>query len=866
MLPSETLDALTLAKDRGPTLAPQTCRSELAAYVHGRIWIAGEAGGVLMTTAPAPAEGALAGVRVLDLTGGVAGPVAGMLLADLGADVVKVATPTSGHAVQHPASVMWDRNKCHVVLDPAVAEQLELLTTLVDRADVVLVGTTGGAVDFDVLLQRGLRPGRPGRWIVLPPYLLGETPWAGGRESGGLLFAWLGHAWSQGSYSDLPVDCLYPLALHMQGVWAATLAVALLIGGQGGRPTADLAVSGGAHGAVLLSPGGFAAGRDDPHIHRPGGPGGALPNYRCYRCADGQWLFFGAFTTAFIIRGFTALGLAGLLDDQRIGGDAARVRLPDNQAWLIQALEQQFARRTRTEWLAALGASDVPVAAVLASHDWLDHEQVRAMGLRAELTDDQGRTVVMPGILIGLSETPASLSPDALKRQTSPRSVLCRWNERPGRAAPASDRAPEPPLRGKRVLDLGTIIAGPFISTLLGELGADVVKVERPPFGDEFRVAHGGRGGVGFAAYNRDQRSVVLDLARPAGADAFTALVRSADVVVENYRPGVIQRLGIDHAALSKINALVTTVSVSAFGGVGPLGDRPGFDPVVQAMSGIMRSQGGPSEDDSPVFLTVPVNDVLAGALGALGACASLYARGRLHRGQHVSVTLSASACLAQAELLVRYEGCPPPLTGGRDFSGRGPLDRLYEAVDGWLRMDARWPEDRGAARLAGLVTDRDATSPEEATSAIARTVRQLPLSEVLRRCSEAGLPAVRARQPRELVDDAGLIEHGLLAVRDRDERGVSRVVAGRWLDIAGIAQAPPRDGPLAGEHSGEVLGEVGFSAEAVADLARAGVVLDATRRAAPHGKTAGTDERDRHGAEERHSDAHPADLRSDDA
>lgn len=787
-----------------------------------------------MTVASAPGEGALAGVRVLDLTEGVAGPVAGMLLADLGADVVKVATPASRHKVLHPTDPMWHRNKCTVALDPASAEQLAWLATLVKRADVVLVGTTAGAVDFDTLLRQGLRPGTMGRWIVMPPYLLGETPWAGGRESGGLLFAWLGHAWSQGSYSDVPVDCLYPLALHMQGIWAATVAVALLIGEQAGRPTPGLAVAGGAHGAALVSPGGFAAGRDDPHIHRPGGPGGALPNYRCYRCADGQWLFLGAFTSAFISRAFAALGLAELLADGRIAGDPARVRLPDNHGWLIQALEQQFARRTRAEWMAILEQSDVPVAAVLESRDWLDHEQVKAMGLRAELADDRGQTVVMPGVLVGLSETPARLTPDALKRQASPRSVLGRWSERPGRAAPASGRSPELPLGGKRVLDLGTIIAGPYISTLLGELGADVVKVERAPFGDEFRVAHGGRGGVGFAVYNRGQRSVVVDLARPAGAAAFSALARTADIVVENYRPGVIERLGFDHAALSQINPLVTTVSVSAFGGVGPLGNRPGFDPVVQAMSGIMRSQGGPDPDDSPVFLTVPVNDVLSAGLGALGACASLYARGRLHRGQHVHVTLAASACLAQAELLVRHEGGPMPPTGGRDFPGRGPLDRLYEAADGWLRIDARWPEDLQAAGSAGLVSRCDATSPEATTAEIARAVRRLPLSEVLRHCAEAGLPAVMARQPRELVGDAALIGHGLLAVRGQDHRGVTRVGPGRWLDLAGIEQPPPRDGPMAGEHSGEVLAEAGFSAEHVAELARTGVVVEATAQAAP--------------------------------
>ena len=145
---------------------------------------------------------------------------------------------------------------------------------------------------------------------------------------------------------------------------------------------------------------------------------------------------------------------------------------------------------------------------------------------------------------------------------------------------------------------------------MLGELGAEVWKIERPPHGDEFRTAHGGRGGAGFSVYNRDQRSLLVDLASEPGAGVFADLVRVSDVVVDNYRVGVLGRLGIDHDRLAAVNPQVTSVSISAFGEAGALAERPGFDPVVQAMSGIMRGQGGTDEANSPVFLTVPINDV----------------------------------------------------------------------------------------------------------------------------------------------------------------------------------------------------------------------------------------------------------------
>jgi crotonobetainyl-CoA:carnitine CoA-transferase CaiB-like acyl-CoA transferase len=766
--------------------------------------------------------GALDGVRVLDLTGGLAGPVAGMLLADLGADVIKIYPPGGGPSRAEPGLHMWDRGKRPAVLDPSLPVDLAALDQLVGAADVVLVGTADGAgraaVGYEALRARGHSPGQPGFWIVMPPYLLGETPWAGEQESAGLLFAWLGHAWGQASYDDIPVDCVFPLALHMQGIWAATTAVALLAGQQRGRRLAPLVVAGGAHGGELVSPGGFAAARAEPHVHRPGGPGGALPNYRCYRCSDGQWLFFGAFTNAFIERGFRAAGVEWVLQDPRVGGVTDKVRLGGNLAWITRELEQAFRRQPRATWLKLLEDADVPAAATASAADWLDHEQVRAIGLRIESRNDAGEPVIMPGALIGLSQTPLSAGHPARTHHPALHDFTSGWSPRPApldpeRLDPEREVA-ELPLAGLRVLNLGTIIAGPYAATLLGELGAEVLKIERPPHGDEFRTAHGGRGGAGFSVYNRDQRSLLLNLADGAGRDVFRQLVRSADVVINNYRSGVLRRLGIEHDDLATVNPLITSVSISAFGETGALSQRPGFDPVVQAMSGIMRTQGGPDEADSPAFLTVPINDVLAAGLAALGVCAALYARERIGRGQLVSVTLCASSCLLQSEHLVRFAGAPPLPAGGRDFAGPGPLDRLYAGADGWVRLASRQAPDVLALALAGLTTapppvDDGADSGPAAADAIASALARLPVAEILRRAAAAGIPAAEARQVPDLTADEQLIRHGLLTVIEQDDTGVTRVGPGRWLEMPGLSHGPPGPAPAAGEHgpAAEFLG-----------------------------------------------------------
>jgi crotonobetainyl-CoA:carnitine CoA-transferase CaiB-like acyl-CoA transferase len=655
------------------------------------------------------------------------------------------------------------------------------------------------------------------------------------------------------------------------------VAVALLIGRQRGLALAPLAVAGGAHGAQLVSPGNFAAGRDEPHVHRPGGPGGALPNYRAYRCGDGEWLFLGAFTNAFIERGLAAAGAGWILEDPRVGGNPGNLRLGQNLTWVTRELEKVFATRPRQEWLDLLEQADCPAAPVNQPGTWLDHDQVRALGLRHEAVSDTGQPVVMPGPLIDLSLTPASVHGPAATSRPGITELRPLWlaagataagttaagttaagattRRQPGGLPSPPTREPEPrepglqpPLSGLRVLDLGTIIAGPYVGTLLADLGADVIKIERPPHGDEFRVAHGGRGGSSFEVYNRDQRSALLDLSGD-GRPLFARLVGSADVVVDNYRAGVASRLGITHDRLAAINPAVVTVSISAFGDTGPLGRRPGFDPIIQAMSGIMRAQGGPDQADSPAFLTVPINDVLAAGLAALGACAALLARTRLGQGQHIGVTLCAASCLLQSGFLVQSEipaesgfltqseyppesrfpaesesGSPAQSgllaqpagdggypAGGRDFPGPGPLDRLYQASDGWVRLAAA-PSQLPVLTAAGLAPPPGQAEPgdEALAAAIAALLAGLPAAEVIARAHAAGIPAVRARQVRELTADAQLIRHDLLTVLDRDDRGVTWVGPGRWLEMPGLAAPTPRDAPQAGEHTDTIRREVG--------------------------------------------------------
>src|SRR5215213_8194570 len=203
------------------------------------------------------------------------------------------------------------------------------------------------------------------------------------------------------------------------------------------------------------------------------------------------------------------------------------------------------------------------------------------------------------------------------------------------------------PLDGVRVVDLTQVMGGPFCTMQLGDLGADVIKVE-PPTGDLSRAMGGAElempGGdhAPFFALNRNKRSIVLDLKRESDREVVLALARTADVIVESARPGVMKRLGVDYDTLSAINPRIIYVSISGFGQTGPYADRPGFDLIAQGMTGIMSVTGEPG--GAPVKSGVPIADLAAGLIAVNGILAALIARGATGRGQYIETSLFEAA------------------------------------------------------------------------------------------------------------------------------------------------------------------------------------------------------------------------------
>ncbi|MGE3909657.1 MAG: CoA transferase, partial [Chloroflexota bacterium] len=434
-----------------------------------------------------------------------------------------------------------------------------------------------------------------------------------------------------------------------------------------------------------------------------------------------------------------------------------------------------------------------------------------------ELDDPERGRVMMPGLCIGLAKTPGEIRTPAPRLGEHTETAGC-WTPRADTpaAAPADDAAVagaqsagRGPLAGLRVLDLGTILAGPYAGSLLALLGANVVKVEAPA-GDAFRE-------TGFV-YNRGMRSLAIDLRAPDGQHAFHQLVSTVDVVLDNSRLGVAGRLRADYASLSAVNPRIVTLSIAGFGEHGPFSHKPAFDPVLQAMSGMMTAQGG---DSDPSFFTIPINDVVAAVTSVLAICLGLYHRNRTGEGQRTWTSLAASSLTMQSGELVRFGGRPPAQRGGRDFAGPSPADRFYRTADGWLRVQA--PSLTALGEALGL-----SRAHQDDAEAVATSLAAQPLADALRTLTEAGIPAAAARQPLDLARDPALADAELL-LECRFPDGRPYLVPHRYARFSRTEQDAISEPPGIGEHSREVLSEAGLDAATIDNLAHRGIVIEGT-------------------------------------
>jgi formyl-CoA transferase len=395
------------------------------------------------------------------------------------------------------------------------------------------------------------------------------------------------------------------------------------------------------------------------------------------------------------------------------------------------------------------------------------------------------------------------------------------------------------PLEGVRVLDVSQVMAGPFACMLLGDLGADVVKVEPPGGGDQTRGAMGfklkGSDSLGFLNMNRNKRSVALNLKSDAGREVMWRLVKRADILVENYRPGVMQRLGFGHEACRTANPGLVYASISGFGQDGPWADRPGFDLMAQAMSGVMSVTGYPG--GPPVKCGVPVADIGCALFAVYAILGAHIGRLRTGQGQYIDAALFDAAMAFSVWDICDYWGTGrPPEPLGTANKMTAPYQAMA-ACDGHFVMGANnqklWRElcrvigrpelvdDARFATIALRLAHRAALQEE-----LERTFVQQPKDHWVGMLLAAGIPAGPILTYPEAFDS----EHGrarrMRMEIDHPVEGTAPCI-GFPVKLRGTPQQVRRHPPLLGEHTAEVLDELGLDAGARAALAASGAFRD---------------------------------------
>ncbi|MFT3853402.1 MAG: CoA transferase [Ilumatobacteraceae bacterium] len=785
----------------------------------------------------------LDGIRVVDASSGPVAGMATMVLADFGADVVKVEPPGGDRFRADAAAPLWLRGKRSVAADLRTTAGLRDLHDLARHADVLVVsGPPSRAVRWgvDAAAAAALNPrlvhcavtgwGPGGPLAEVPGYEAAVAARSGRMlaferqlRRGGPVFAAVpigGHVAAHGAVQGI----VAALLARTRGAGFQRVETSLL---QGLLPfdLVELLIVEMAERSGVEAPDLLAVGGDLPTL-----------NYHPVRCADGRWIQCGNLLEHLLYAFLESIDLLGdlLADDRFVDSPAA---------WTPEAVEAardmiltRVMERPADEWMEVFRANgNVAAEPFLTTTEALDHPDVVAAGDVVTIDDPVHGPVRTIGPIAELTATPGVVgAPGPAIGSTDTVTVVTAWSSAADPLPIADGGAVPPPagrpLDGITVVDLATIIAAPMATSMLADLGARVIKVE-PIDGDPYR--HLVAGGTPAAKTTAGKESIALDLKQAEGRRIAVELCATADMVVHNWRPGVAERLGLGEDAVRAVNPGVIWLSLTGYGRHSPAAPRPATHPCAGAAAGGAGYQAGAavtapcdSLDDVREISRQLIRanesnpDPNSGVVAAAAALLALLARARTGVGQAVHVNMLLANLYANADDAVVYAGRPPRPQADESSFGTGPGYRLYPTADGWLFLalttDDEWR--RGAAIL-GI------DLPTEA-EAIAAALAGAPADEWQARFVAAGLAGVRAdgASPGNCwAHDEQVLANGFTPETTHARFGTHR----RWGPVVRVGGGPPALGPgvLSGEQTDAILAELGRTPDEVAALRAARVV-----------------------------------------
>ncbi|MCI0828767.1 MAG: CoA transferase [Chloroflexi bacterium] len=759
------------------------------------------------------AQGALRGVQVLDFGQYIPGPMLGMLLSDQGADVIKVERPGGDPARSEPAFATWNRGKRSVVLDLKTPEGQAAAVGLAKKADIVIENYRPGVAGRLGIGYEALSKDNPGLIYCSIPGFGEDSPHRNERGWEGIVSA------STGTYQhidgmDEPLFLPLPTASTFAAIVASVSVSMALVArdrtGKGQRIEVPM------HSAMFS-----AIGRNLVKLYDINPPDlFELPRNvmaHQYQCADGRYIQSQGMYQRFASQLMTAAGRPEWIDDlQALYGE---VVAPETVAMWKGRVEKMFLERTAKEWEDAIAETKGAGTICKTIDEWLVHEHAVASKMVIEVDDAQHGLMKQPGVQVRLRGTPGAVQGRAPTLGEHTSEILAELNN--GSAASAAPKGGNEnimsALEGVRVLDLCIVLAGPTCGRTLGEFGADVIKIDDPS--RPYDVS-------GNTDVNRGKRSIQIDLKTEDGLAVFYKLLESADVVVENNRKSSLARLGISYEEVKKRKPDIVYASMNVFGYDGPWAERPGWEQLAQATSGIQVRRGG--RDSAPKLLPYPMNDYGTGLMGAFAVALAIHERNRTGKGQSVDSGLALTAGLLQSPYFLDYEGYKRDEPEGLGVRGFSAKSRLYAAADGWLYFHCPSDEDWGRlvelSEFAGL-SSSGGDDDDALAQSLAQVLAGKPRAEWAKLINPTGVSVIANRMVADFRDDADIRKAGLIVGRDHPGYGQADHL-GAVAKLSGTPMRIGRPTPLLGAETDEILSEAGYTGEQIESLKLSGAVV----------------------------------------